>query len=452
MLIDLAARSAPTRIAQVDLDVRHHRNRTLAELGPQAMAIMQTVLLPRRPRPGSAIGGHLVRPGPTVAIESSRAPADARGGRVPRAHCLRPPKREPGSSIARQRPADDLDRRQRCERRRPQSAARACPAVLHRRASTVGSRRRGVVEGTRPPRPRPAFPSVRASIDHSAHDLAVEGLLVEETLTGDDQRRPASSLRPDPDGLGHQVEPAISSAPGAGQPAGETPRGARAVELGRRRRRSRRGTPAASAAAAAPSSSTWAAVAPFCGPNARAASRKCVRTSHATSIADAPAACSGVEGPQRTEPAVGGGRAAHADDDVVVRPHRPRRRSARPCLGRRCDRIVALGPAHQCEPRRRGHLDHRRTAPHSRQRRSTGSPSGPVTVVVRFAPPSTSRVPSPPSARGTCDDLVARRAQSPSGERAAASAALERAPELVGRHEDPHRTTCEEAPRPGALS
>ena len=39
--------------------------------------------------------------------------------------------------------------------------------------------------------------------------------------------------------------------------------------------------------------------------------------------------------------------------------------------------------------------------PSSRQAASTGSPSGPVTVVVRLGPPSASRVPSPPSAIGT---------------------------------------------------
>ena len=39
--------------------------------------------------------------------------------------------------------------------------------------------------------------------------------------------------------------------------------------------------------------------------------------------------------------------------------------------------------------------------PSSRQAASTGSPSGPVTTVVRLGPPSASRVPSPPSAIGT---------------------------------------------------
>ena len=44
LLIDLAERFGTTGLVQVDLDVRHHRNRTLDELGPQAMAIIQTVL------------------------------------------------------------------------------------------------------------------------------------------------------------------------------------------------------------------------------------------------------------------------------------------------------------------------------------------------------------------------------------------------------------------------
>jgi glucosyl-3-phosphoglycerate synthase len=44
LLIDIARLAGADAMAQVDLEVRHHRNRPLAELGPQAMAIMQTVL------------------------------------------------------------------------------------------------------------------------------------------------------------------------------------------------------------------------------------------------------------------------------------------------------------------------------------------------------------------------------------------------------------------------
>lgn len=50
LLLDYAKRYGTTGLMQVDLDVRHHRNRTLADLGPQAMAITQTVL--RRTAPG----------------------------------------------------------------------------------------------------------------------------------------------------------------------------------------------------------------------------------------------------------------------------------------------------------------------------------------------------------------------------------------------------------------
>ena len=44
LLIDAARRAGIDRIAQVDLGTRHHRNRTLAELGPQAVAVTQTIL------------------------------------------------------------------------------------------------------------------------------------------------------------------------------------------------------------------------------------------------------------------------------------------------------------------------------------------------------------------------------------------------------------------------
>ena len=44
LLIDLVANFGIDAIAQVDLDVREHRNRPLEELGPQAMAILVTGL------------------------------------------------------------------------------------------------------------------------------------------------------------------------------------------------------------------------------------------------------------------------------------------------------------------------------------------------------------------------------------------------------------------------
>ena len=44
LLIDLFRKFGLEGLVQVDLDVRHHRNRTLAELSPQAMAIAQTIV------------------------------------------------------------------------------------------------------------------------------------------------------------------------------------------------------------------------------------------------------------------------------------------------------------------------------------------------------------------------------------------------------------------------
>jgi glucosyl-3-phosphoglycerate synthase len=44
MLIDVASRFGVHSVAQVDLGVREHRNRPLVELGPQAMAVLVTVL------------------------------------------------------------------------------------------------------------------------------------------------------------------------------------------------------------------------------------------------------------------------------------------------------------------------------------------------------------------------------------------------------------------------
>jgi glucosyl-3-phosphoglycerate synthase len=44
LVIDMASRFGPAGIAQADLGERRHRNRTLAELAPQAEAVLRTVL------------------------------------------------------------------------------------------------------------------------------------------------------------------------------------------------------------------------------------------------------------------------------------------------------------------------------------------------------------------------------------------------------------------------
>ena len=74
LLIDFADRFGLDGLVQVDLDVRHHRNRTLAELSPQAMAIAQTIVRHVDPSlvPASA---PLLRPGqPAVHVDVSERP------------------------------------------------------------------------------------------------------------------------------------------------------------------------------------------------------------------------------------------------------------------------------------------------------------------------------------------------------------------------------------------
>jgi glucosyl-3-phosphoglycerate synthase len=61
LLVDVADQEGTEAIAQVDLGRRRHRNRTLDELGPQALAVLQTALARGgRPRARPAT---LVRPG-----------------------------------------------------------------------------------------------------------------------------------------------------------------------------------------------------------------------------------------------------------------------------------------------------------------------------------------------------------------------------------------------------
>ncbi|MEO7430319.1 MAG: glucosyl-3-phosphoglycerate synthase [Acidimicrobiales bacterium] len=60
LLIDIAELEGPAVIAQVDLGTRRHRNRPLDELGPQALAVLQTAL--RRAGTGRGGPATLVRP------------------------------------------------------------------------------------------------------------------------------------------------------------------------------------------------------------------------------------------------------------------------------------------------------------------------------------------------------------------------------------------------------
>jgi glucosyl-3-phosphoglycerate synthase len=74
LLIDLSRRFGVDGLVQVDLDVRHHRNRALADLGPQAMAIVQTVLHRVDPALAPSVAD-FVRPGTApVNVDVSERP------------------------------------------------------------------------------------------------------------------------------------------------------------------------------------------------------------------------------------------------------------------------------------------------------------------------------------------------------------------------------------------
>jgi glucosyl-3-phosphoglycerate synthase len=76
LLIDIAEVEGTEAIAQVDLGLRRHRNRSLEELGPQALAVLQTALDRAGHRTAHAAGGTLVRPDlePVLVAAGERPP------------------------------------------------------------------------------------------------------------------------------------------------------------------------------------------------------------------------------------------------------------------------------------------------------------------------------------------------------------------------------------------
>ena len=72
-----------------------------------------------------------------------------------------------------------------------------------------------------------------------------------------------------------------------------------------------------------------------------------------------PHAAGGVDGGEGGQAAVGGGRPAHAHDHPGGAGVEGGRDQLAGAPGRRPQRVVALGPAHQVEARRPGHLQHR---------------------------------------------------------------------------------------------
>ena len=83
LLIDIEQRWGSLAIAQVDLESRRHRNRSLDELSPQALSIMQTAFGRAGLQPGRPVV--LERPGlaPLTMTHSERPPlADIKAGRA----------------------------------------------------------------------------------------------------------------------------------------------------------------------------------------------------------------------------------------------------------------------------------------------------------------------------------------------------------------------------------
>ena len=76
LLIDVSARFGLESIAQVDLGTRIHRNRSLDELSPQSMAIMQTLLARSGVTLPHGLARPLVRPGsePVLVATTDRPP------------------------------------------------------------------------------------------------------------------------------------------------------------------------------------------------------------------------------------------------------------------------------------------------------------------------------------------------------------------------------------------
>ncbi|HMQ29044.1 MAG TPA: glucosyl-3-phosphoglycerate synthase, partial [Acidimicrobiales bacterium] len=74
LLVDIAETAGPASIAQVDLGVRHHRNRPLHELAPQAAAVLATALRRAAPELVGTLSA-LVRPdGPHPPVDVSERP------------------------------------------------------------------------------------------------------------------------------------------------------------------------------------------------------------------------------------------------------------------------------------------------------------------------------------------------------------------------------------------
>ena len=193
-----------------------------------------------------------------------------------------------------------------------------------------------------------------------ADDLAVEGLVVQEPLAGHHQVGGLDHLV-QAQVVGHHLEARHQPCPRARQAAGEATRGAAALE-GR------------DVHAVLVEVDLHQPLEPAFEQLDLRGARTLLRREHPCRVDEPqPHVARDLQGdpavavqrrhrPQRPEPAVGGRRAADADDDAA-RPRLDGDRDQLPgAVGRGRDRIVALGPADERQAARTGHLDHRELA------------------------------------------------------------------------------------------
>ena len=196
----------------------------------------------------------------------------------------------------------------------------------------------------------------RRPLRHPAHDLSLERLRVEETFAGDDEVGALRARRRSSTSSATRSKPSINEPPTAASPPARPPAAPEPSS-------SRTSTPCSSRYTWASRSRRRRSERDLCARRALLLGEQIRRVDERrANVArdlqlDAAQPLQGVDGPQRAEAAVGRGRSADADDDA------PRARIERGgdqlagAVGRRRDRVVAVGAADELEARRQRHLD-----------------------------------------------------------------------------------------------
>ena len=375
-------------------------DKTLADLSPSAVAPPPSSARPPRPRLTSRVRA--------AGLAVTTYSTERLGGGV-----LDAPARLGEGAVARR--SDRPARRRSTSAPAPSSAATSASASPT--ITTTG------------------VPAARGQLADAADDLAVEALGVEVALAGDDHVGGAARGR-----RGRRARRRARTRSPAGHRARRARRRARRRRRRRRARTRRRRTDRGSArraVRAGPQQLDLAGLAPFCGANTAAASTNRVRTSHATSNSTV-----------RSRAGLRSASTAPSPPSVVADPPRPTmiRRAPWSSAGRSARRSrrssAASGSLPSAPPARASPLALaisitavRRSSRHAA---STGRPSGPVTIVVRFG--AAEHVEQPLAAVGH-RHLVDVEAELPAGvpDRRARLGRRGRAAELVERGDHSHR-------------